>query len=102
MGSGRVGSGRKFAGKGGSGLSEMSKPNTVDIERCLREKSEKFVLKPHLPGELGLCLKVSPVKFQQPAAILGEARDGISHYVGDSHAFLSVRHNLKETFRPLD
>jgi len=81
----------------------MSKPNTVDIKRRLREKSEKFVLKPHLPGELGLCLKVSPVKFQQPAAILGEARDGISHYVlGDSCASLPVRHNLKETFRPLD
>ena len=29
------------------------------------------------------CLKVPPAKFQQPAAILGEARDGISHYVGD-------------------
>jgi len=26
---------------------------------------------------------VPPDKFQQPAAILGEARDGISHYVGD-------------------
>ena len=58
----------------------MSEPNTVDIERRLREKSEEFVLKPHLSGELTIgnkCLKVPPAKFQQPAAILGEARDGI-------------------------
>jgi len=26
----------------------MSEPNTVDIEKRLREKSEAFVLKPHL------------------------------------------------------
>ena len=30
----------------------MSEPNTVDIERRLREKSEAFVLKPHLSGKL--------------------------------------------------
>jgi len=29
----------------------MSEPNTVDIERRLREKSEAFVLKPHLSGK---------------------------------------------------
>ena len=29
------------------------------------------------------CPKVPPAEFQQPAAVLGEARDGISHYVGD-------------------
>jgi len=29
----------------------MSEPNTVDVERRLREKSETFVLKPHLSGQ---------------------------------------------------
>jgi len=64
----------------------MSEPNTVDIERRFREKSEEFVLKPHLSGELTIGLSVwrcHLLKFQQPAAVLGEARDGISHYVGD-------------------
>jgi len=58
----------------------MSEPNTVDIERRLREKSEEFVLKPHLSARTNYrpkCMKVPPAKFQQPAAILGEARDGI-------------------------
>jgi len=70
----------------------MSEPNTVD--------RKTLALRTNYRTE---GLKVPPAKFQQPAAILGEARDGISHYVlGDSCASLPVRHNLKETFRPLD
>jgi len=82
----------------------MSEPNTVNIRRRLREESEEFALKPHRTNYRRKCLKVPPAKFQQPAAVLGEARDdGMSHYVlGDSCASLPVRHNLKETFRPLD
>ena len=36
------------------------------------------------------CLKVPPAKFQQPAAILGEARDGISHYVETARRLLCI------------
>ena len=37
----------------------MPEPNTVDIERRLREKSEAFVLKPHLSGKSEVCKNFS-------------------------------------------
>ena len=39
----------------------MPEPNTVDTERRLREKSEAFVLKPHLSGKSDVCKNFSLV-----------------------------------------
>jgi len=83
----------------------MSEPNTVDRKTLAREKRRIRVETASIwhTNYRTKGLKVPLARFQQPAAVVGEARDGISHYVlGDSCASLPVRHNLKETFRPLD
>jgi len=73
----------------------------------LREKSEEFVLKPHLSGELTIGLSVwrchllsfsNPLQFWEKHTM----EYPIMSETARRCASLPVRHNLKETFHPLD
>jgi len=50
----------------------MSKPNTVDVERRLREKSGEIVLKPHLSGKSDVWKNFS-LMFEQRHDVHGSA-----------------------------
>jgi len=51
----------------------MSEPNTVDVERRLREKSGGIVLKPHLSAKSDIWKKNLSLVFEQQYDVHGSA-----------------------------